>query len=51
MSKDFTKEWKETFTRDFEGKYLQVGLGVKNRSIIYLFFYDLLSFSYKQVRM
>ncbi|XDV14216.1 hypothetical protein PO909_002393 [Leuciscus waleckii] len=23
MSKDFTKEWKETFTRDFEGKYLQ----------------------------
>ncbi|XP_067280905.1 E3 ubiquitin-protein ligase rnf213-alpha isoform X2 [Pseudorasbora parva] len=21
MSKDFTKEWRETFTRDFEGKY------------------------------
>lgn len=41
MSKDFTKEWRETFTRDFEGKYQQVliiqfqymclvGLGVKN---------------------
>lgn len=24
MSKDFTKEWRETFTMDFEGKYQQV---------------------------
>lgn len=23
-SKDFTKEWRETFIRDFEGKYQQV---------------------------
>lgn len=24
MIKDFTKEWRETFTMDFEGKYQQV---------------------------
>ncbi len=41
MSKDFTKEWRDTFTLDFEGKYQQVlirqfqyacllGLGVEN---------------------
>lgn len=24
MNKDFTKEWRETFTMDFEGKYQRV---------------------------
>jgi len=24
MSKDFTKEWRETFTMDFKGKFEQV---------------------------
>lgn len=48
MSKDFTKEWRETFTLDFEGKYQQVFLthfqyacliGLEAEPMQYLFIY------------